>query len=354
MKKALFILLVSCLTLSFYPNLGAQNQDQATDILAKNIQAAGGLAKIQSIKNYAFTAQNQRFYISLDGRMKITSGREPAVSEVILVDQKKVIRNCFQTVTEYSGFLQSSYQVMAKLRSGLFTLKNFKDSLEYQGLKKFGAKQHHVFKANQGPLEVGFFLDPETFQLKRLVLKGYDQEKGHYEVNHDFGPYQQYDSVFLPSSWFVSQVGTRGQYFEISDIKFNLELPPEFFSSVELNIGQVDIKPGLIKGNIVDFRLARNNRLTIDTNITWQCFEQANISPGSKVLFKLADTELELKVYAERPPREELGPGAIFMMPDIEDKHMIVYILSSDYAHLGETLEPLLPLEVKIKNENLN
>ena len=353
MKKFVLLLLFGWLIFSLQPSfsLEAQNQDKIDDIVAKNIQASGGKDKLSKIKNYAFTAMGQRFFLSADGKMKIISGKAPAVSEIILVNKEKVVRNCFNNITEYPLLLKASYEVMAKLRSGFFTLINFKESLAYEGLKKFGARQYHVLKVNQDPLETKFFIDPDTYTLKRLVLKGLHPERVHYEVNHDFGPYQQFDSILLPSSWFLSQVGTRGKHYEISDVKFNLDLPPDFFSSLELNIGQVDIKPGLIKGNIVDFRLARNNRLTIETNITLDCLEQANIPHRSLLILKIADTQLEVKVFPDRPPREELKPGVIFMMPHIENKNLIVYILSSGYDHLAETLQPLLPLELTLKQE---
>jgi|Deesub1362A_J573_1020465.scaffolds.fasta_scaffold00607_16 hypothetical protein len=321
------------------------------EIITRNIQAAGSQTQLARIKNYAFTARNQRFYLSAEGKMKITVGQNPAISEIILVNGEKVVRNCYNNISQYSELLKASYQVMARLRSGFFTLKNFQDDLQYEGLKKFGLKQHHVLSNHLGSLEIRFYLDPQTFRLKRLVLRGFDAEKGHFEVNHDFGEYQQFDSLYLPASWFVSQVGTRGQLFEISDVKFNLKLPANFFDSLELNIGQVEVKPGLIKGNIVNFNIARNNRLTLDTNITLNYLNQANIQPGSQVTLKIGDTQLAVKFYSARPPREELGPGAIFMMPDIQDKHMIVYILSTKYGHLADILKPLLPLELVAKNE---
>ena len=320
------------------------------EIITKNILTAGDPAQLARIKNYAFTARNQKFYLSNNGQMKITLGQPPAISEIILVNKEKVIRNSYNNISQFSELLKASYQVMARLRSGFFTLKNFQKELQYQGLKKFGLKQHHVLLTRQGPLEVRFYLDPQSFRLKRLVLRGYDAEKGHYEVNHDFGEYKPFEAVHLPSSWFVSQVGTRGQLFEISEVNFNLNLPPDFFDSLELNIGQVEVSPGLIKGNIVSYNIARNNRLTLETNITLKSLSQVNLQPGQQVILKVAGTQLAVKFYAARPPREELGPGAIFMMPDLQDKHLIIYILSTEYGHLAKVLKPLLPLELVVKN----
>lgn len=316
------------------------------EVVKKNMTWAGGEEEISQINNYFFRAGNENYFLSSNGIMKITEGKEPVVSEIILVEKDRVTRNCFGKIQEFSGILKASYQALAKLRSGLFTLKNFRDTLEYRGLKKFGGKENHVLTGKIEELEIRFYLEPDDFSIKRIVLHGYYPDESLYEVNIDFGPYEKFQGFSLPKSWFVSQVGTRGQLYEISEIQFNKELPPDFFSSLELNIGKVEIGKGRLKGNLVEFNIARNNRLMLSTNWTVDCLTKAGFSPGDKVILKAADVEIPATYFEERPPREEMGPGAIFMMPDPQDQNLITYILSSKYSALSEKLELLLPIEL--------
>ncbi|MFW6159648.1 MAG: hypothetical protein ACOC57_00735 [Acidobacteriota bacterium] len=315
------------------------------EVVEKNLALAGA-EKISQIENYLFRSGSENYFLSSDGIMKITEGKEPVVSEIILVEKDKVTRNCFGNIQELSGIMKVSYQAMAKLRSGLFTLKNFRDILEYRGLKKFGAKEHHVLLAEIEELETRFYLDPDDFSIKRIVLHGYYPDESLYEVNLDFGPYQNFQDFYLPQSWFVSQVGTRGQLYEISEIQFNKELPPDFFSSLELNMGEVEIGKERLKGNVVDFNIARKDRLMLSTNWTVDCLTKAGFSPGDKVILKAAEIEIPVSYFEERPPREEMGPGAIFMIPDPQDQNLIIYILSSEYSALSENLDLLLPVEL--------
>ena len=110
------------------------------EVIEKNIQAFGGKEKLAHVKNFSFRTGTTSYYMSSDGRMKIAAGKDPVITEVILVDKEKVKRNCFNEITEFSGIQKSTYQTLALLQSGLFTLMKFKGQLKNQGLKKFGPK----------------------------------------------------------------------------------------------------------------------------------------------------------------------------------------------------------------------
>ncbi|NOR22198.1 MAG: hypothetical protein GQ476_05890, partial [Candidatus Aminicenantes bacterium] len=201
--------------------LYAQANLSVKDIVEKNIQAAGGPEALSEVKHYSFKHDLKTYYMATSGLMKLTDGKEPVITEVILVEEDKVKRNCFNKVTELAGFMKSTYQCLTKLRCGLFTLINFKDQLEFKGLKSFGPKKHYMLTTDIGELKVEFYLDSDEFTLRRLVFRGFDQSRGKYEVNHDFGPYQEINGIKIPSSWFSSQVGTRGSNYGISDVKIN-------------------------------------------------------------------------------------------------------------------------------------
>lgn len=321
---------------------------QADKIIKKNIQAAGGKENLSKVNNYSFKYGPTTYYMSADGHMKLTDGSEPVITEVILVEQDKVKRNCFNKVTEFSGLQKSTYLCLAKLRCGLFTLKNFKNQLESKGLKSFGPKNHYMFTTHVGDLEVDFYLDSEEYTLKRMVLKGFAPSQDKYEINHDFGPYQEINGVKIPSSWFASQVGTRGRNYEISDVKINQSLDEGFFSKIDINAGEVEITQGALKGNIIESAF-RRNMLQIYTNWTDECIKRAGFKTNDKLALQISDMEIEIDFYESFPPRSSIGPGSKFMVPNRRSENHLIYLISPEYKDLAEKLEPLLPIRVKRK-----
>jgi len=316
------------------------------DIVEKNIQAAGGHEALSKVKNYSFKHGLKTYYMESSGLMKLTDGKEPVITEVILMDHDKVKRNCFNNITEMTGFVKSTYQCLAKLRGGLFTLANFKDQLEFKGQKNFGPKKHYILTTNIGDLKVEFYLDADEFTLKRLVFKGFDQSRGKFEVNHDFGPYQEIDGIKIPSSWFSSQVGTRGSNFGVSDVKINPPLDKDFFSTMEVNVGDVEIAEGALSGNIIESSF-RRNMLQISTNWTDKCMKGAGFKPKDKLILQMGNREIEIDFYESFPPRETIGPGSKFLVPNRRSENYIIYLISPEYKQLLEEIEPLLPIRVK-------
>lgn len=326
--------------------MDAQSDLSVKEIIARNIEAAGGKASLSKIKNYSFTYGSTHYYLSTNGVMKLTEGRPPIITEVILNEKDRVFRNCFNHKTEFSGLQKSIYQCLARLRAGLFTLRDFQAQLKYNGLKSFGPQQLHMLSTNMNGLQVEFYLDSEDSLLKRLVLKGYDEQQNKHEENHDFGPYQEINGVKIPSSWFVSQVGTRGSSVEISDVKANQPLKKGFFSNLDVNVGDVEIGKGSLKGNIIQSSF-RRNVLTIDTNWTDECFQRAGFKTNDTLILQIAGEEVEVKLLETFPPRSALGPGAKFIVPNRRSENFIIYLISPESKELVEQLEPLLPIRLK-------
>jgi hypothetical protein len=281
--------------------------------------------------------------------MKMTVGKAPIITEVILVNQEGVRRNCFNNIAHLEGSDAAVYRVLAKLRSGLFTLRGFEGELAYQELRQFGPQQMHFLTTSEGDLQVEFFLDADTHLLKRLVMKGYDEAQGgNYEVNHDFGPYQEADGLKLPSSWFSSRVGTRGSEFEIQDVRLNPDLDPDFFTSLDVNVGDVEINPGELKGNLVEFAFQRG-RLQLGTNWTNRCIEGAGFKPNDTLVLAIQDREIEVEFFNAQPPREAMGSGNHVMMPNFRSENYNIYLMSEEYQDLAEALEPLMPIRLTKK-----
>jgi hypothetical protein len=334
--------------LSSFLLLSAQAHLSVKDIVEKNIQAAGGKEALSKVQNYSFKHDFKTYYMATSGLMKLTDGKEPVITEVILVEEDKVKRNCFNKITELAGFMKSTYQCLTKLRCGLFTLINFKDQLEFKGLKNFGPKKHYMLMTNVGELKVEFYLDSDEFTLRRLVFKGFDQSQGKYEVNHDFGPYQEIEGIKIPSSWYSSQVGTRGSTYGISDVKINLPLAKDFFSSIEVNVGEVKIAEGALNGNIIESSF-RRNMLQIETNWTDECIKGSGFKSKDKLILQIGDKEIEIDFYESFPPRGTIGPGSKFMVPNRSSENYLIYLISPEYKQLLEEIEPLLPIRVKRK-----
>jgi len=326
-----------------------QPEATVTELVTKNIQAAGGAEKIASLENFSFKAGPRTFYFSSAGQMKIlTEMKKPIVTEVILVDDDKVQRNCYNNISEFGRLQKATYQTLAKLRSGLFTLARFKDELEYGGLKAFGPKKLHLLKTKVDELEVEFYLDSDEYTIERIVFNGYTPGGDKYEINHDYGVYQEIDDFNIPSSWFGSQVGTRGQLIEVSNLKFNQNLEKDFFSTLDVNVGEVKIEGGGLSGNVVDV-VFRRGMLMIGTNWTNKCVQKAGFKTNDKIILSVGGQEIDIEFYESQPPRNALGPGAKIMVPNRRDENYLVYLWSEEFKDLAETLSPLSEIQVKKK-----
>ena len=338
-----FIFLSILVTASLY-----QSGISREELVNKNIEAAGSREQVAKIRNFSFKAGSKTYLISAAGAMKITEGKQPAITEAILVTDKEVKRNSFGHISQLQGVQKETYQVWAKLASGFFTLKNFKGKLNFQGLKIFGFKKLYVLISKINDLEADFFLKPENYQIERMVLKGFDAQGDKYEVNYDFGPYKSENGLNLPSSWFQSQVGTRGTLYQLSEVDFNLPLAPDFFTKLEINIGQVKLSDGVLNGNIIDFNFQRG-LLIINTNWTKQSLQQAGFENKDKLILSVGGLNVELDFYDSRPSREVLKPGAKLMMPNRGQNNYLILLWSREFQSLADKLEILSPLQVRWK-----
>lgn len=320
------------------------------ELVERNILAAGGREKISEVKNYSFQAEGKTYYLSSKGQMKITTGVGPVITEIVLINDKGVKRNCYNTLSEFSSLIESTYKALTKLRSGLFTLMNFQDQLELKGLKKFGLKKLYMLTSQEGNLTVDFCLDSEDFTLKRIALYGYDPELGRYEVNHDYGPLQEIEGIKIPGSWFSSQVGARGDLVEISDIKLNQSLEQDFFSNYKLNIGEVKIEKGILTGNITEYRFQRGV-LVIGTNWTQESIQKAGFNNGDKLILIIEDREMEIDLFTSPPPRNEFSPGLKLLALSQGGENYLLYLIDPEFSSLGEKIKPLSPIQVRLKEE---
>lgn len=334
----------------FFGLFSASKKSFQDEIVEKNIQAIGGSDKIAEIENFSFRLGPSTYYIASDGQMKITVGKEPAIREVAVVNQDGVMKNSFNEITEISGIEKARIQCLARLYSGLFTLMNFRDELEFYGLKNFGPEKLYCLTTKIEDLDVSFYVDEEDSLIKRIVFKSYDPKRGKYEVNIDYGPYEEANGVKMPTSWFSSRVGGRGSEFQISDIKMNNKLEEGFLSKLDVNIGEVEVSSGVLKGNVIEFRTFRNN-LYIITNWREKDVEKAGLKTKDSLIFLIDDMETEFVFYAsgrEVPPRSEFTKGARIMFLDRRRGNTyMIYFYATEFNQIADKLRPLLPIQVK-------
>ena len=322
-------------------------------MLQKNIEAAGGSEKLSQVQNLSFRTGNTRFVVAAGGELKLSTGKDPVVTEVILVKDGRVQRNSYNTVSEISGPEKTVYLTLARLYAGLFSLWKFDGQLELEGLAAFGPeKLYHLTLAKPGAVKVDFFLRPDDFRLKRLVFQGKTSDGDIYEVNTDFGPFEAVEGFNMPLSWFSSQVGTRGNLAEVTEVKLNQPLSGDFFSELKVNVGTTEAGPGQLKGNVLDFNSSPYG-LSVSTNWRKNDIEKAGLRTGDKLSFLLEGVESEVAFYAtpgEIPNQNELAQGARLMMPMPRggDTYVIQFI-AVDTAQIASKLKPLMPIEIRKK-----
>lgn len=342
--------------LAFFSILGlivqAQTPLSLKDILEKNLQASGGREKIVQVQNVAFKIGSSRYVTASDGRMKVLTGKDPVVTEAILAGRDKVQRNSFNNITELTGIQKAVYQTLAKLYAGVFSLRMFEKELQIQGLKSFGPEKLYQLSTKADGLTVDFFLRADDFLLKRMVFRGLTSEGDKYEVNYDYAPFEQAGGCFVPLSWFSSQVGTRGNLSELTDVKVNQSLDSDFFAKLEVNVGTVTAAAGSLKGNMIDFNTPPN-MLSIVTNWTKKDVEQAGLKTNDLLTLTIEGVESELVFYAavnELPPQNVLSQGARILAPAQRGgETFVIQFIATDTTQIAPKLKVLAPIEIKKK-----
>jgi hypothetical protein len=330
----------------------AQTPLSLKDILEKNFQASGGREKIALVQNLAFKIGSSRYVAASDGRMKVLTGKDPVVTEAVLVDMDKVQRNSFNNTSELGGIQKAVYQTLAKLYAGVFSLRKFEKELEFQGLKSFGPEKLYQLSTKADGLTVDFFLRIDDFLLKRMVFHGLAAEGDKYEVNYDYPPFEQAEGCLVPLSWFSSQVGTRGNLVELTDFKVNQPLDNNFFTKLDINVGTVSTLGGFLKGNILDFN-TRPTGLSIVTNWTKKDMDQAELKTNDRLSLTIEGVESEIVFYAavnELPAQNVLAQGARILSPMPRGgETFVIQFIASDTTAITPKLKVLAPIEVKKK-----
>jgi hypothetical protein len=339
--------------LSIFPSASSAGEDLSLKAMVqKNIEASGGQEKLGQVQNLSFRTGNTRFVVASNGEIKLSTGKDPVVTEVILVKDGRVRRNSYNTITDIPDPEKTVYLTLARLYAGLFSLVKFEGDLKLERLKSFGPeKLYHLTLAKPGAIEVGFFLRPDDFRLKRLVFQGKTPDGDVYEVNTDFGIFEPVEGFNMPLTWFSSQVGTRGNLAEVAEVKLNQPLPEDIFSRLEVNVGATEAGLGQLKGNVLDFNSSPYGMMII-TNWRKSDIERAGLRTGDKLSFLVEGVESEVVFYAsaaEVPNQNELAQGARVMTPPWFGDTYTLQFIAVDTAAIASKLKPLTPIEIRKK-----
>jgi len=323
------------------------------EILKKNLEASGGGQKLGQVQNFSFRTGSTRAVVSASGELKLISGKEPVVTEVILVKGDGVQKNSYNTITEITDLQKTVYQTLARLYAGLFSLSKFEGQIRLEGVKTYGLeKLYHLTMTRTGAVQIDFFLRTDDFSLKRLVFQGMTPEGEKYEVNYDFAPFEEIEGLRIPLSWFSSLVGARGNLAEVAEVAINQPLTEDFFSRLDVNIGMTEAAAGVLKGNVLDSSSSPYG-LTVFTNWTKKDIEKAGLQTGDRLTFLVDGIESELTFYAaakELPDQSELARGARLMTtPPRGGETYVIQFVGVDTTDIAARLKPLTPIEIKKK-----
>jgi predicted aldo/keto reductase-like oxidoreductase len=251
------------LTLNRPASTAAQGQLSAEDIISKNVQAAGGAEALARVKTVSFTAGPAGYTASAEGRMKVRYVlEEPAVYETLIVSGRSVRRNSLNRVSDLSGVDRGRWICLARLVSGLFTLKNFSLGLTYEGLKIFGPERHHILSTEVEGLRASFSVDATDFLVKRMVLSGVELAGEGWKESTEFGSAEIVEGIQLPTALYVSQVGVGGTYSPgprpLADFRINADLPTGFFDDLKVNAGRAEASLKRLQTDYLDIAMVHS------------------------------------------------------------------------------------------------
>ena len=356
------ILLISMFVMVSQWRADGQTVTTTKEIIKKNIEAIGGREKFREIKNFSFKAGYNNYFVSSDGKMKVLMGHEPVVIAAVLVTEDQVEENYFNQIQTIEGIEKSRLQCLARFLSGLFSLARFEEFLSYQGERSFGPEKNHIFSGKICGIDVTFSLDADSFLVRGMVLEGYTAEEGHYGISYEFGDYKEISGLKIPSSIFYAPIGAQSSSTpfpsEVSQVRANLELDDRFFSTIEVNIGEIAVAPGLLMGNIFEIMsMAPRPGIIIVTNWRTQDVKEAGLKTEEKLILTLDDLEVELTFYQtdnERRDENNYGiPDARFMTMDpLRGNLYYIYLNLTDKEeseNIKAKLMPLVPIQIRKK-----
>jgi len=330
--------------------------ESVADIVKRNVAAAGGEARLAAVRNLSFTAGGSAYYVTPAGMLKIVvQGLPPAVIEVILVERGLIRRNRLNEMIDTPDIEKTRFSLYAKLFGGCFTIGNFAADLRFEGTRRFGPETFYRLSAAVPPMTVEFDLDTAECLLRQVALRGTNPDGSRYEEFFDMGLYQDFQGVKMPSSWFRSLVGGRGNLSEVSDVSFDVPLDRDFFTTTAVNVGEVKVAAGALEGHILAL-LDQRGSFVLVTNWTPGQAEKAGLTSGANLALRIEDLEREAVFYAGSSEAESANayqPGAriVTFDPQRGGTFWILFFVPSaeEAAAIKAKVKGLSPVSVRLR-----
>ena len=353
---------ISCLILLvLFPFLilNGQMTQQLEEIVEKNIEAVGGEARLQEVKNFSFRAGSSRYFARPDGTMKVLTGRmEPVIIMATLITQESVKQNALHDIRMIQGSEKARLQCLARLAGGLFSLAPFVEGLSYQGIKQFGPERHHLVATRAHGLDITFSVDAMTFLIKRMTMKTYSPEEGHFEFSYEFGPPAEVTGFQIPSVIFSAPVGAQTSVNPdpqaLSEVQFNSALDAQFFTETNISMGEVVVAPGRLKGNVLDVLVINPLRPPFAVVTNWQPHhvDEAGFRTGDMLVLEAGGLESELPLRLPEDITQPDATASVMTMEPLRGNLFYLYFNMKDVeeaARLKSQLTALLPIQVRKK-----
>jgi len=343
-----YLLIVAALGLTFFLNpLCAEITPQAmtaAQIIQKNVEAVGGEEALEAVKNMVIEIQNPYYqqivsfyYITSDGKGKIVYTNDDLVWMVATINGGDFKVNSALPPENITPLDKVRARCFTKLFGGVFSLKNFKDNLKAEGIKKYGPEKHYVLSTSMDDHGIKFHIDTQDFLLKRLLITGGDAESGKYQASYEFGPFNENNGLNVPNAFFSSTIGVPGGgnvRQEFRNMKTNIDIPPDFFHKRELSFGKVSWKDPVLFGNGIS-STPRGPYYVIITNWSVKDMEKAGLQSMDKIKVKIDATEIDALYIANNTEitGEIAAPGNAILLRN--DQYFAVVVM------WGETFKPI-------------
>lgn len=316
------IIILCSLIFFFQANYAVDETDKkVTEIISNNISASRLKENMNRVKYFSFQTGSTTYTANSDGSLKVCfSLQNPAVYEVILIEDKKVRKNSLNTITHLKGIEQRRWICLAKLFSGLFTLKNFPGPWLYIGVKTYGREQFHVLAASVAGLQAFVYIDSNDFLVKQLVLNAKDSQGRPWKQSCVFGDYIKFEGIYLPQVIYFSRIGVKGagapRSQTASHFRINPELPGDFFTTMDINIGKKSVKSGQINGQVIGAFFYDDFFTLIFTNWNLDDLRSGGFKSGDHVIISSGDLNFvawyyEIEDHVDNPEVYK-PPNAMF------------------------------------------
>ena len=126
---------------------------------------------------------------------------------------------------------------------------------------------------------------------------------------------------------------------------YDVPLAADFFSKADVNVGNVNISVGELKGAVTGVSF-RGNTLTLQTNWTDRCIDGAGFLDKDDMTLSVKGRQFDLTLFKGQVPQNAGRPGAGFLVRSRRDENYVIYLFSKELGPFTEQLELLMPLSI--------